>query len=233
MSRTSCWSVLASICFGLSLAASQTASAVLDSQVDDFGDGTTQGWIHGIDSEFAPANIPTGGPQGADDAFMRFSSAGTGSIGSRLVALNRSQWASQNYHDANISAFNLDVRNSGSQDIQLRIALHTSNFEYFVTSEAVFLPAENVWTNVTIPFSATDIQAVFGASDSPEEALSNPRELRLLSNSSDPPTHQGDLLIGGQLDVDNITAIAIPEPGSLALATLSGLALLFVSRRLR
>ena len=46
-------------------------------QIDDFSDGTTQGWVEGSQSNNPPVNISGGGPGGPFDAYIEVASSGT------------------------------------------------------------------------------------------------------------------------------------------------------------
>ena len=66
---------------------SGAALAIGAGQVDDFEDGTVQGWSEGGPSPNPPVNIATGGPDGADDNYLRnAASGGGGSSGNTSLA---------------------------------------------------------------------------------------------------------------------------------------------------
>src|SRR5678815_5531455 len=60
--------------------------------VDNFEDGTTQGWFVPGPHPAPPANIPTGGPGGAGDNYLQVTALGGDTAGSRLSVQNASQW---------------------------------------------------------------------------------------------------------------------------------------------
>src|SRR5688500_16552807 len=84
-----------------SLLLTSTASAVTFGQLDNFQSGTTAGWDHGSRSDNPPTDIPTGGPAGAGDRFLRNVSQGSGA-GSRQVMFNQAQWTG-NYSAAGVT----------------------------------------------------------------------------------------------------------------------------------
>lgn len=63
-------------------------------QVDDFEDGTVQGWMEGAISPNPPTNIATGGPAGAGDNFLQNISVipVSGTVGRRMAMFNTAQW---------------------------------------------------------------------------------------------------------------------------------------------
>ena len=79
------------------LTLAQGAAAVTLGQIDDFEDGTTQGWVVGIGtgatSPVPPVAVATGGPDGADDGYLLLTSVGGFGAGSRLAVINATQWA--------------------------------------------------------------------------------------------------------------------------------------------
>ena len=66
-----------------------TQAQVTGGQVDDFEDDTVQGWVVGASSSNPPANVVTGGPNGAGDNFLRYTSTGTASADSKMIIYNQ------------------------------------------------------------------------------------------------------------------------------------------------
>ncbi len=212
------------------------ARAVLVGQTDTFEDGTTQGWIVGDPSHPSPpANVASGGPAGADDNYLQITSLGGFGAGSRLSAFNLAQWAGD-YTAAGIGSITMDVRNSGPDDIYLRLLLadpFAGPPSNVAISNAVYLPAGGGWTPAAFAVDAASLTAVLGSADS---ALSNATELRLFHNQNPvfagPPT--GSPPITAVLGIDNVRAAGvIPEPSSMALLGLGFSALLARRRRAR
>ncbi|MHB8068448.1 MAG: hypothetical protein ACYDIC_11175 [Desulfobaccales bacterium] len=67
--------------------------AVALGHIDTFQDGTTQHWIVGATpSPAPPVNVPSGGPAGAGDAYLRLTATGDlTSPGGRLSVINQTQ----------------------------------------------------------------------------------------------------------------------------------------------
>ena len=110
MSRLFC---LTQIGFLVVLGLFSQASGAVIGQVDNFEDGTTQGWVVGLlgaPSPAPPQNIPNGGPLGAGDNYLQLTSVGGSGAGNRLVVINLAQWAG-NYTAAGVTFIGMDLRN--------------------------------------------------------------------------------------------------------------------------
>jgi hypothetical protein len=198
-------------------------------QVDTFQDGTTQSWQVGGAAPPAalPVNVDTGGPAGAGDRFLRLTALGGNGPGSKLSVFNGAQWTG-NYLGAGVGSLTMDLRNFGPSDLYLRLLFlgpfgPTGPTSLAFSTEAVFLPSGGDWTPVTFRIGTGDLTADFGTT---AEALSGASELRLFHNP-DPffngPGGNAIPSVQASLGVDNIRAVAIPEPGTLALLATGGL----------
>jgi hypothetical protein len=208
----------------LSLPAAVRADPVVG-QIDTFQDGTTQNWQVGPAAPPAaqPTNIVSGGPNGADDNYLRLTSLGGNGPGSKLSAFNAGPQWTGNYLAAGVNALTMDLNNFGPSDLSLRLLVlgpfgPTGPTSLAFTSDAIFLPAESGWTAVTFLIGPENLTAGFG---SITEALSGASELRLFHNPEPfflGPGGNSIPSVQASLGVDNIRAAAIPEPGTLALA---------------
>lgn len=197
--------------------------------IDDFEDGTTAGWVVGLLGAAHPAppvNVPDGGPDGDGDNYLRLTSVGGGGAGSRLAAINLSQWAG----DYSIAEGDpLDhyvmrgwVRNFGETDVFLRVLLENPMggppTDLAVTA-AVEVPAGSRWMEFELSFRAADLTLLQGDLDA---LLADVTAIRLFhSEAADFP---GEASLA-QIGVDDLAALGIvhdgvAEPGSLALALL-------------
>jgi hypothetical protein len=212
----------------LTLTTTANAAPILG-QVDDFEDGTTEGWIINLLGLGAPppatipTNIPTGGPAGADDNYLQLTSLGTLTAGGRLTAMNPfGQWAGD-YLASGITAIEMDVRNLGASDLELRLLFEDPSAgpptNIAVSSDSILLPAGSGWMHVVFPVTPDALTAVLGDVNT---ALANTTILRIFHGAT--ATFPGSP-IAAQLGVDNITATQLPEPGTLALFAVGAAAL--------
>lgn len=179
--------------------------AVTLGQMDDFQDGTIQGWGIGVPIDPAqPVNVPDGGPAGTGDRYMRLTAEGDVGSGGRLAVLNRDQWTG-NYLAAGINAITMWVNNLGATDLALRLYLTDFATQFpinaAISTLPVLLPAHSGWTAVVFRISAADLTATVG---SVQAALTDARELRLLHNPN--PTFPPPRVVAS-LGVDNIKAV--------------------------
>lgn len=181
------------------------ASAISAGQVDTFQDGTTMGWQEG-GSPNEPTNVATGGPAGANDAFVRNFSSGSFGAGGRMVMFNTAQWAG-NYTASGISRITADMANFGSTTLHMRVAVRRGSgpgVPAYASTSAIVLPADGIWRSVTFDLISSTMTKVGGV-DTLATVLANALELRILSAASG-PTDIG-AVIQGTLGVDNITAV--------------------------
>ena len=218
----------------LFLTGAPPAFAVVIGQVDDFEDGTTQGWIVGLLGAAHPAppmNVPTGGPAGVDDNYLLLTAVGGGAAGSRLTVLNPSAWAGD-YTADGILVIAMDLKNFGGSDLNIRLWLEdpTNGPPVDIAfSGAVSLPSGGDWTHVEFAIDPMSLTAFQGDVNT---LLSNVTTLRIYHSPD--PTIPGPSVVAS-LGVDNITAggaAAVPEPSSWMLLG-SGLAGLRALRRKR
>ena len=194
------------------------AHAIVANQIDDFQDGTTLGWASsafGAPNANPPANVSTGGPGGAGDRYLLLNSVGGMGPGSRLTAFNFfGQW-SGDYLAAGIEQITADVRNFGSNDINLRLLIASVDGGGAIQSSAitdlVLLPVATNWTTISFSVNPNDLFSLAGSVD---DALSNAAILRIFDNNA--PAFPGTQQIAS-LSIDNITALTTPVPVPPAL----------------
>lgn len=213
--------------------------AISTGQIDNFEDGTLQGWQMGSTNVTTShmTNIADGGPDELGDNFLQVVSHGVEPIGgNRLTFFNKAQWAGD-YLSTGIAAIAMDVSNfSASEVLNLRLAINggflDSSFNFigglFATSASVSLDSGSGsgWTHVEFSLDPGDLTAVSGRSGTTGNdvlvTLANVTELRLLNSAN--PDWTG-LPVTATLGIDNITAV-VPLP-SAALLFCSGLIGLF------
>ena len=189
-------------------------------QVNDFEDGTTQGWFVSAGPVNTtplapPVNRPSGGPAGAGDNYLLLTALGGGGSGSRLAVINGApQWRGD-YLAAGISSITMDVNNLGATDLALRLLFEDPMMgppqnEAFSTNP-VILSAGSGWTSITFLIDPGNLTAVTGSVNA---ALTNATLIRIFHSPAAgfPPRP-----VVAQLGVDNIRATAIPEPATMLL----------------
>jgi hypothetical protein len=202
--------------------------------IDTFSDGTTQGWFvpaAGLHPA-PPANVPSGGPGGAGDAYMLLTSFGGLGTGSRLSVLNESQWTGDCF-SAGLTTIQMDVNNFGDTDLYLRLLIVNFPDNPGPPTDAawmlvpVIVAAHSGWQ--TVQFSLASLFAPLGTVAG---ALSDVDELRLFHSVA--PVFGGPGMgaepIVARLGVDNLQAV--PEPATLLLVG-AGITALARSRRSR
>ena len=209
--------------------------------IDDFEDGTTQGWFVPGDGPLgahpAPPENVLGGQGGALDNYLLLTALGGVGPGSRMSVLNESQWTGD---FTGVSAIEMDVNNFGPDALFLRLLF--VNFppggpppgptDIAWTVAPVIVPSGSGWTHVSFDLSPLNLFAPFG---SVAGALGDVNELRLFHSVV--PAFGGPGIgaepVSATLGVDNIAAAAVPEPSSMLLLGTAGLSLLAARRRRR
>jgi hypothetical protein len=232
--------VCAFVCLLVPLSFASAAFGITLGQIDDFQDGTTQGWNSGGANPNPPANAANAGPLGAGDHALSITGNGGFGPGSNLVAMNpqagfgSSQWTG-NYTAAGVGLLFTTLRNPSQVPLSIRIGLvgGTSTSEgRFVTTDAVVVPANSGWFTVDFPIGPADL--TFSTSFTPGNPITDPAvaltqviELRIVHSVA--INYRGEP-IDAELLVDNI--VAVPEPG-LVLQLACGIGVLGVARAIR
>ncbi len=217
------------------------AGAIAILQVDDFQDGTTQGWISGAFNPNPPVNLASLGPAGPGDHVLSITGNGVFGSGSNLVAMNpqagtgTSQWTG-NYTAAGVAMIFMTLRNPSNVSLTIRLGLVGGDPNVsdgrFVTTDGILLPPNSGWFSVEFPLTAADL--TYSTSFTPTTPITNPTvaltqvsELRILHSTA--VNYRGEP-IAAQLLVDNV--VAVPEPG-LPLQLGCAFASLWVARAMR
>ena len=224
---------------GLAIAVSTTTALAIDpTTFDDFQDGTVMGW--GPDFAMNTFVDADAGPAGAGDFALRVSSDGNpfdGRVGSRSVAYNQDQWLGD-WTGTGITSIEFDARNPSAIDVELWIGIagpggvgSAGSGNTWVSLNSAALTAGQDWTHFSIPVLASDFEEAtnhsFGDIVSTLQGVTQIRLLNNIEGRIDPNTPNN--FIGDEVEVDwyvdNIAAIAVPEPASLGLLGVAGLTL--------
>ena len=186
------------------------ASAIVLGQLDDFQDGTTQGWTSGVPNPDPPTNVADGGPAGLGDSYLRVASGGGIGPGSRLIASNGSQWTGD-YLAAGVTAITADLKNFGNTELEIRLFVDDQVANLFASPlmsvAAVTLPALGDWNSVTFQLSPGDLTG-----GDFNLTLGNVQTLRIVHDTDTSRPHPA---IGAELGADNLRAISGLIPGDL------------------
>ena len=198
---------------------------VVFGQLDDFEDGTTMGWEHAAPSPNPPTNVATGGPQGADDNYLRnVSTGGFGGAGSRHVVFNQAQWAG-NFNSAGVTRVTGFMNNYGPGDLAMRVGIEGGTLNTrFASTGTISLPANSGWRPVTFDLTPSTMSVVAGTEDL-ATVLGNVTSFRLISAAT--LSFMGDV-VAATLGVDDLRAMRLPGDanfdGSVNLADFNALA---------
>ncbi|MEP6699126.1 MAG: PEP-CTERM sorting domain-containing protein [Verrucomicrobiota bacterium] len=198
---------------------SRVASAVVIGQQDDFQNLSTSNWDNGeIIGTTAPMVVPTGGPAGAGDAFLRITSDGSGS-GGKLTVWNREQWLG-NYIAAGVTSIEVDLRNSSAVALTIRLAFKTGpgNAASGFLSLPMNLAVGSGWQHFSISLDPANLIPVGNPGPWSTFFIGEVRFIHAPGTGS----LSGTPVIG-QLDLDNIRAV--PEPTAFALLAIGFVAI--------
>jgi hypothetical protein len=189
----------------MALAAPGGVGAVALFQVDTFENGTLEGWGGGA----SPTNIPTGGPDGAGDAYLQITSTGTGGPGSKPAAVNGggppSPW-SGDYSGLGVRAITLDMRNDvTSEPLEMRLALFASlESSRWTSSTAEMVPNDGNWHSYRFYISESELTQVLGTI-SYNQLLSDIGQI-MVRHDPDTPSPGGETAFA-ILGLDNIRLV--------------------------
>jgi hypothetical protein len=206
--------------------AAESPAAPVVGQINDFENGTTQGWTNGRAAD--PVNLASGGPLGSGDNFLLVSASGGGGAGSRLIVYNSlSQWTG-NFTVAGVTSLEMDLRNSLNQSpLSIRLALEEASGSRFATSQAFTLAAGTAWQHAKFDLLASNFTSVSGSTPA-ATALTRVTQFRILYSTT--PSYMG-ASFSGSFAVDNIRAV--PEPAAGFVSCIAAVGLLLARRRRR
>lgn len=184
-----------------------TPTLAIELHQSDSFDSDTAGWKIGA-TQGGPEIVASGGPNGADDAFLQMTSTGGTSIASRLVFFNDTQWTGD-YLGSGVQAVSVDLNNLGDTALEVRLLVE-SGASRFVSVTSGSLEPGLGWVNMVYPIQK---EAWSGTGDW-DTAFQSVSRLRIFHGDSlnFPPDP-----IAGSLGVDNITAVPEVSPSVLGL----------------
>ncbi len=200
--------------------------AVEPGNLDDFEDGSTQGWRQGLVTG-QPTNQPDGGPGGAGDAYLQTTSMGGVGPTSRLAVFNDLQWIGDYNALGSEVIITMMLANFGASELQIRIGVEdnpkampmreeggsrkTSSQQgipipQFVSSNAFILPADGVWREASFVLSDTEMTSV-GSAGTLAGVLSDVTQFRVITSSF--PAWIGEATVA-TLGMDDIRITSLP-----------------------
>jgi hypothetical protein len=227
---------------GWSLGLAAPAGAQLAAgHVDTFQDGTTQGWgvnlIPGFPNHPAPPqNIANGGPTGAGDRYLQLTAVGGTGVGqepgSKLTSINLGGAWAGNYLTAGVAGIRLDAINLGTTDLFLRLLFENPvggpPTDLAASATPWLLPANSGWRSFFFPiFGPGGLVALQGNLTT---LLENTTAIRIYNS---PTLAENGPAVVARLGVDNVTAVATPEPSTVILLGAGALGIFAHQRRRR
>jgi hypothetical protein len=213
-----------------SMLASSGRAQVIQNQIDTFESG-----IANWQNSAGFGTVQAGGPGGAADHFLQLATNGaTSGMGSLLVGFNQNQWIG-NYTAQGINAIEMDLKNINyAPGMLIRIAFRTGtgglNTPAYV-SNAFPLPEDNAWHHAVFALSPVNFTGVNSPPAFDSVLAGGNQDFRILHNNIANAIGAATSPTAAQLGIDNIHAIAVPEPGSMALCGAAAIGALGAYRR--
>ena len=211
------------------LGAGPASGVVVLGQIDDFQDGTLQGWrcCQGAN----PTNIATGGPAGMGDRYLEISSTNSplGMVNDSGSSPATLQWTGD-YMGEGVALLRMNLNNLGANPLSIRISIFSNGGSSYTSTNATVLPAASGWVSADFWLDGAALSLSSGA-EALNDVLADVGALRLRHDPDpmDPPgTPQP---VTGTLGIDNIAAL--PEPGGIAGVAAGGALLWGLQRRRR
>jgi hypothetical protein len=176
-------------------------SQIMSGYLNDFNDGSLQGWHEGGASPNQPVILPTDGPDGLGDSFLRNISSGMGGPGGKCVMFNSTIGWTGNYFGANVNRVSMHVRNPGSTELYLRIA-YNGEGGVICSKEPISIPPDSIWQYIQFSVDTADM-ILLTPGGHISTTLETVSEFRILSSFE--PSWTGDQLML-TMDIDNILA---------------------------
>jgi hypothetical protein len=219
--------IIATIIVLGALAVAGSAHAIVNGQLNDFQDGTTQNWANG---GAAPpiTNIATGGPAGANDRFIEVTAIGGKGPGNHLTTFNRNTWLGD-YIGQGITAIEVDLENLGKVTLSIRLAFRASAADEqpgYLSAPIILAPGSG-WQHAVFSIDSMSLTPIDNPADFNTFFSNNFGEIRFINEAGDADL-EGDPVVA-QLGIDNIHAV--PEPNAAVLTSVGGLLAVIAARR--
>ncbi len=167
-------------------------SQITNPHLNDFNDGTTQGWSNGPTSPNPPTNV---------NNFLEEVSAGGTGAGSKLAVFNVGTDITGDYTAAGILSIEFEAKTPTTDDLFLRVGIKGgSDDTEIVTTNFVTVPGSSDWNSYMLSLVAGDFLIDFGP-NTEEEVLADVKEIRILHN---PDPEFPAAAIAATLHLDNI-----------------------------
>ncbi|RIK69914.1 MAG: hypothetical protein DCC67_21010 [Planctomycetota bacterium] len=191
-----------------------TSAPAATLHTDDFETGTTTlNWLGGS----SPTYIASGGPAGADDAFLRIT---PNPFREHLAVFNTSSAWTGNYQSLGAAAVHVDLMApANSAPLQIRLVLFSAATSVlqpenrWTSTVAQTTPNDGVWRRYTFALDEAALTRVQGA-DNYAQLMANVNRV-MFRYDVNPPSSGGDPVSGNaELNLDNIQlAAASPLAG--------------------
>ncbi len=186
--------------FGISLQCN-LYSQIAIGNINDFNDGTAQGWREGGASPNPPYIIFTDGPLGKGDFYLRNISSGQGEPGGKCVMFNQGTGWTGNYQQAGVNLISMHIKNPGTSSLYLRVAFNGMG-GVVCSKESIEVHPDTSWK--WISFSLDTLQLLsLTMNGNITTTLETVNELRILSSKEPSFTGDQEMLT---MDIDNIEA---------------------------
>jgi len=170
-----------------------------------------------------PTWIPTGGPAGNGDGFLQLHSLGGMMAESHMAGYNATQWAGD-YIDAGVGAISVDFDNLGENPVVMRLVFFDADESTQWDSLATITVNPGTgWQAFTYTIDPSLFVQVEG-STSFSDTMHDVNRM-MFRHDPDPPDSGGTAIVA-TLGIDNVHAVPVPEPASLASVCLGVAALL-------
>ncbi len=199
-----------------------SGAAIVVGLLNDFQDGTLQGWTGNAN----PTNVGTGGPMGAADRFLQIGG------GNRFAIFNQAMGFAGEI-DATVGAFQVDLMrpSTDASSLEMRLVLFgPSTNDRWTSLNAQVVPNDDAWRTYTFSLLEADLTRVQGTGTYAALAANVDR---IMFRHDPAPASATGISVPGTLGIDNVAAVTVPEPGVLGAVLAAGALLARRRRRLR